>query len=75
MIRSPSPTDAIFLSLLMTIAYSLQTRPDTFVTELQREAHQAKNIHARRLNMLLKWIQANPRKLVYPRLASYHKLP
>ncbi|OLP83040.1 hypothetical protein AK812_SmicGene36245, partial [Symbiodinium microadriaticum] len=62
-----------FLSLLMTIAYSLQTRPDiaVFVTALQREAHQAKSIHARRLNMLLKWIQANPRKLVYPRLDCY----
>ena len=62
-----------FLSLLMTIAYSLQTRPDiaVFVTALQREAHQAKSIHARRLNMLLKWIQANPRKLVNPRLDCY----
>ena len=62
-----------FLSLLMTIAYSLLTRPDiaVFVTALQRESHQAKVIHAKRLNVLLKWMQANPRKLVFPVMEEY----
>ena len=57
-----------FLSLLMTIAYSLLTRPDiaVFVTALQRESHQARVVHVKRLNLLLKWAQANPRKLTYP---------
>ena len=57
-----------FLSLLMTIAYGLLTRPDVavFITALQRESHQAKIIHAKRLNVLLKWLQANPRKITFP---------
>ncbi|CAE7741630.1 unnamed protein product [Symbiodinium microadriaticum] len=57
-----------FLSLLMTIAYGLLTRPDVavFITALQRESHQAKTIHAKRLNVLLKWLQANPRKITFP---------
>ena len=57
-----------FLSLLMTVAYCLLTRPDVavFVTALQRESHQAKVIHVKRLNILVRWLQANPRKLQYP---------
>ena len=72
------PSDALlpetarrhFLSLLMTVAYALLTRPDiaVFVTALQRESHQARVIHVRRLNTVLKWAQANPRKLVYPKI-------
>ncbi|CAE7581720.1 RE1 [Symbiodinium sp. CCMP2592] len=57
-----------FLSLLMTLAYGLLTRPDisVFIAALQRESHQAKVIHVKRLNLLLKWVQANPRCLNYP---------
>ena len=52
----------------MTIAYGLLTRPDAavFVAALQRESHQAKVIHVKRLNVLLKWLQATPRSLHYP---------
>ena len=57
-----------FLSLLMTIAYSLLTRPDlaVFVTALQRESHKALYLHVERINMLLRWAQANPRKITFP---------
>ena len=57
-----------FLSLLMTVAYALLTRPDiaVFITALQRESHQARVIHVKRINTVLKWAQAHPRKLVYP---------
>ena len=57
-----------FLSLLMTIAYALLTRPDVavFISALQRESHRAQVIHVRRLNKVLEWLQANPRKITYP---------
>eukprot|EP00439_Symbiodinium_sp_Y106_P057262 s2270_g8.t1 len=60
-----------FLSLLMTIAYALLTRPDVavFVSALQRESHKAQVIHVRRLNQLLDWLQKNPRKITYPSMA------
>ena len=63
-----------FLSLLMTIAYALLTRPDVsvFVAVLQRESHKAQVVHVRRLNTLLKWLQSNPRKITYPKM-SYPK--
>ena len=62
-----------FLSLLMTIAYSLITRPDiaVFVTALQRESHKALYVHVTRINTLLKWAQANPRKITYPVMRDY----
>ena len=57
-----------FLSLLMTVAYALLTRPDVavFISALQRESHKAQVIHVRRLNKVLQWLQANPRKITYP---------
>ncbi|CAE7203568.1 RE1 [Symbiodinium sp. CCMP2592] len=57
-----------FLSLLMTLAYGLLTRPDiaVFITALQRESHQARIVHVKRLNTLLLWVQANPRSIQYP---------
>ena len=66
----PEPARRVFLSLLMTVAYGLLTRPDVavFVVALQRESHRAQVIHVRRLNTLLKWIQNNPRHLTYPRM-------
>ena len=53
---------------LMTVAYALLTRPDLamFVTALQRQSHKACVLHVKRLNVLLKWAQAHPRKLCYP---------
>ena len=59
-----------FLSLLMTIAYALLTRPDVavFIAALQRESHCARVIHVRRLNKILAWLQANPRKITYPKM-------
>ena len=62
-----------FLSLLMTIAYGLLTRPDlaVYLTALQRESHKAKLVHVRRLNLLVKWAQQNPRSLVYKPLDTY----
>ena len=52
----------------MTIAYALLTRPDVavFVSALQRESHQAKIIHVKRLNVLLRWLQSNPKGITYP---------
>ena len=36
-----------------------------FVSALQRWGHAPKIIHVKRLNVLTKWIQANPKRLVY----------
>ena len=57
-----------FLSLLMTVAYALLTRPDVsvFISALQRESHRAQVVHVRRINQVLKWLQSNPRKITYP---------
>lgn len=62
-----------FLSLLMTVAYALLTRIEAavYVTALQRECQQPKPIHVRRLNLLLKWLQQNPRGLRYRPLGAY----
>ena len=74
---SGSPTSTLseasrrhFLSLLMTVAYGVMTRPDAavFITALQRESHQAQVIHVKRLNAVLKWIQHNPRQMCYPKM-------
>ena len=62
-----------FLSLVMTVAYGLLTRPDAavFITALQRESHQAQVVHVRRLNAVLKWLQENPSSMTYPKFDSY----
>ena len=74
-VPSKAPTEVLpedvrrhFLSLLMTIAYALLTRPDlsVFVSALQRESHRAQYVHVKRINTLLRWAQANPRKIKYP---------
>ena len=64
----PEAGRRLFLSLLMTVAYALLTRPDVavFVVALQRESHKAQVQHVKRLNVLLKWLQRNPRKMSYP---------
>ena len=62
-----------FLSLLMTVAFALQTRPDAavFVTALQRACHKATVLNARQLNAVLRWLQRTPKKLWFRRLPEY----
>ena len=62
-----------FLSLLMTVAYALLTRMDAavYVTALQRECKKPKAVHVRRLNLLLRWLQKNPRGLRYRPMEQY----
>ena len=62
-----------FLSLLMTVAYALLARIDVavYVTALQRECQKPKPIHVRRLNLLLRWMQKNPRGVRYRKMTKY----
>ena len=62
-----------FLSLLMTLAFALQTRLDgaIFVTALQRASHKATAMDARRLNAVRRWLQRNPKRLWFRRLPEY----
>ena len=66
----PEEGRRLFLSLLMTVAYALITRPDVaiFVVALQRESHKAQVQHVRKLNTLVKWLQANPRRITFPKM-------
>ena len=66
----------LFMSLLGAVAYALMTRIDiaVFVCALQRVTHKPKIIHLKRLNAVLRWIQANPRKLVYQPLKGHTHL-
>ena len=61
-----------FLSLLMALAYALQTRPDlaVFVNALQRVVKAPKILHTRRLNALVRYAQRYPLGLTYPPLKS-----
>ncbi|MFM7978361.1 MAG: hypothetical protein ACKPKO_03515, partial [Candidatus Fonsibacter sp.] len=58
---------SLYRSLLGAVAFLLLTRIDVavFVSALQRWGHAPKIIHVKRLNALTKWIQANPKRLVY----------
>eukprot|EP00435_Cladocopium_sp_Y103_P057491 s245_g19.t2 len=69
----PEQQQRQFLSLLMTVAYALLTRIDVavYVTALQRECQKPKPIHVRRLNLLLRWMQKNPRGLRYRKMPEY----
>ena len=60
------------MSLLGAVAYLSHTRVDVavFICALQRHTHKPLNMHARRLNQLLTWIQRNPRKLEYDRFGG-----
>ena len=56
--RLASPKLAkLFLSLLMSLAYALQTRPDLaiFVNALQRYAQTPRLVHVKRLNAVVMW--------------------
>ena len=57
----------LFMSLLGAVAYALMTRVDVavFVCALQRVTHKPKIIHIKRLNAVLRWMQANPKRLTF----------
>ena len=55
------------MSLLGAVAYLYLTRIDVLVciAACQRYAHKPLIIHVKRLNVILRWIQRNPKRLVY----------
>ena len=66
----PEPLQKQFLSLLMALAFALQTRLDlgVYVVALQRIAHEPTFAHLRKLNALVRWAQSNPLSLRYDRM-------
>ena len=56
-----------FHSLVMAVAYTLITRVDLciYCVALQRVAAAPTNLHARRLNALVRWAQKNPLTIKY----------
>ena len=63
---------SLFLSLLMALAFAMQTRADlcVYVVALQRFAQKPTGIHIRRLNAVVRYAQKNPVKLVYLKFAG-----
>ena len=63
----------LFVSLLMTLAYALITRMDLaiYVAALQKVAHKPCAIHARRLNVLVRWAQKTPKMLIFKKMRRY----
>ena len=61
-----------YQSLLGAVAYTGLTRLDVivFIVALQRYSHAPEVIHVKRLNILVRWMQKNPRKLCYKRMPS-----
>ena len=59
-----------YMSLLGAVAFAALTRVDAavFIVGLQRHSHAPDVHHVKRLNVLTRWMQANPRKLKYCRL-------
>ena len=57
----------LYRSLLGAVAFLYLTRADVlvFITACQRHGHAPKVIHVKRLNTILKWIQAHPKRLKY----------
>jgi hypothetical protein len=57
----------LYMSLLGAVAYLYLTRMDilVFICGCQRWSHKPKIIHVKRLNVIVRWAQRNPRKLVY----------
>ena len=62
---APEPVAKQFLSLLMALAYTLQTRVDlcVYVNAPQRHAQTPTCLHVRRLNAVVRWAQRNRGKL------------
>ena len=71
--QMPESLQRHFLSLLMTVAYAVQSRPDiaVYIAALQKESKTATYAAARRLNKVLLWAQKNPKKITYRQLSSY----
>jgi len=55
------------MSLLGAVAYLYLTRLDVlvFISACQRHAHKPSLIHVKRLNVIVRWIQRNPKKIAY----------
>ena len=71
--QMPESLQRHFLSLLMTVAYAVQSRPDiaVYIAALQKESKTATFAAARRLNKVLLWAQKNPKKITYHQLDEY----
>ena len=67
-----APLHQLFMSLLGAVAYALMTRVDVavFVCALQRVTHKPLIIHVKRLNAVLRWMQANPKKIWFRRMSG-----
>ena len=66
----------LFLSLLMALAYALQTRIDIYVfcIALQRHLQKPTYGHVRKLNTLVHWAQKHPAKLTYRKMICQRHL-
>ena len=66
----------LFLSLLMALAYALQTGIDIYVfcIALQRHLQQPTYGHVGKLNTLVRWVQKHPAKLTYRKMRCQRKL-
>ena len=64
------------MSLLGAVAYVLMTRIDVavFVCALQRVTHKPKIIHVKRLNAVLRYMQANPQRIKYNNMSEHTHL-
>ena len=66
------PLHQLYMSLLGAVAYLAHTRVDAlvFISALQRHNSKPQVIHVKRLNKLLAWLQAHPKKLTYRRFGD-----
>ena len=62
----------MYMSLLGAVAYLYLTRMDllVFVAACQRHAHKPQIIHVKRLNVIIRWVQRNPKRLTYRGMKS-----
>ena len=69
-------TAKLYLSLLMAVAFALQTRLDlgAYIVALQRNLQTPKYLNVRRLNTVVRWAQKNPLKIVYRKFACHRVL-
>ena len=78
-LRTKAPEDEcgpelhqLYMSLLGGVAFLYLTRADAlvFISACQRYAHKPCIIHVKRLNVIVRWIQRNPKKLTYTKLGD-----
>ena len=74
--NAPEAVAKMFLSLLMALAYTLQTRVDlcVYVNALQRHAQTPTCLHVRRLNAIVRWAQRHPLTLRYSNMRLSNRL-